>query len=233
MLCANVYSSTMAAMVVCGAWTLWSGQNARRHGRKVWEPGASVRYISSMLEELASLKSTDKPVKASSAAKWQTPEEGWVKVNIDAAFDATTGSGSGGVVIHDHKGSVLAGAARWFDHVSDALTAEALAAKEGLELAMEMGYEKVILEVDCSNLKALLAGAEGMRSSVGGICFDITELGRNFIEFKIVWVRREANSVAHCCATMVSHTERALFWLDFIPEWLVALAAIDCNPVSD
>ena len=74
---------------------------------------------------------------------------------------------------------VLAGAARWFDHMPDAL--EAMAAKEGLELALENGYDKVILEVDCSALKSMVDNREGMRSSIGGICFDIIELGRSFL----------------------------------------------------
>ena len=36
----------------------------------------------------------------------------------------------------------------------DALTAEAMAAKEGLELAAECGFDKAVLEVDCSELKS-------------------------------------------------------------------------------
>jgi hypothetical protein len=98
---------------------------------------------------------------------------------------------------------------------------------------MEMGCGKVILETDCSTLKSLLVNSEGMRSSIGGICFDISELGRSFAEFKIAWVSRDANSVTHCCARLVSATERALFWLDYIPEWLVGLAADNCTPVID
>jgi ribonuclease HI len=62
-----------------------------------------------------------------------------VKVNTDAAFDANSCTGSSGVVIRDHAGRVLSGAARWFEDVLDVLTAEALAAKEGLELAVENG----------------------------------------------------------------------------------------------
>ena len=57
-------------------------------------------------------------------------------------------------------------AARWLDDVPDALTAEAMAAKEGLELAAENGYNKVILEVDCSGLKTLLDGDDGTRSAI-------------------------------------------------------------------
>jgi hypothetical protein len=86
------------------------------------------------------------------------------------------------LVIRDEQGQVIAGAARWFDHVQDAL---------------------------------------------------ISELGRSFVEFKIAWVSRDANSVAHCCACLVSATERVLFWLDYIPEWHVGLAANDCTPIID
>ena len=47
------------------------------------------------------------------------------------------------------------------------VTAEALAPKEGLELASECGYEKVILEFDCSGLKMVLEASDGMGSSTG------------------------------------------------------------------
>ena len=72
-----------------------------------------------------------------------------------------------------------------------------------------------------------------LRTEVGGLCFDITELGKSFREFKVAWVRRGANSVADHCAHMVSATERCFFWFESFPEWLLDLAAIDCNPESD
>ena len=220
-------------MLVCGAWTLWTGRNARRHGRKVWEPGATVRYISSLLEDLASLKTPIKDKGASLPSVWRGPEEGRVKVNTDAAFDADSCTDSAGEVIRDHKGLVMAAATRWFDKVPDALTAEAMAAKEDLELAVECGFEKTILEVDCSALKTVLESVDGVRSLIGGLCFDITALGRSFDAFKVCWVSRDANSVAHSCASLGSVSEQAQFWFDYIPEWLLGLAAADCNPVSN
>lgn len=170
----EVCNSKTAALVVCGAWTLWSGRNAKR---------AAVRFISNMLEELASLKVPKVPKLVRTPEKWRCPEEGWVKVNSDAGFDAAEFSSSSGVVIRDHRGAVKAAAARWFDDVPDVLTAEAMAAKEGLELAVENGYDKVILEVDYCSLMVLLNGDEATRSSIGGLCFDITELGRSFVDF--------------------------------------------------
>ena len=87
--------------------------------------------------------------------KWKRPEEGWAKVNTDAGFDAENGTGRSGVVIRDHSGAVIGAAARWFEGVQDVLSAEALAAKEGLELAVELGLPRVILELDCQSLMKL------------------------------------------------------------------------------
>jgi len=124
---------------------------------------------------------------------------------------------------------VIGGAARWFDDVPDALTAEALAAKEGLELAAELGLNKILLEVDCQALSNFLQGPQPFTSSIGGLCFDILELGKSFASFSNRWIRRYANSVAHACASLVSAAERAFFWIDCIPNWLVMLAASDCT----
>lgn len=171
-----------------------------------------------MLEDIASLKLHLKPAEPKSKDTWKMHEQGWVKVNVDAAFDAGNCTGRAEVVIRDNDDLVLAATARWLDSVTDVLTAEALAAKEGLELTIECGYEKVILEVHCRGLKMTLEASDGMRSSIGGLCADITVLGRSFVDFKVVWVSRDANSVAHNCDCMVLATDHSLFWIDAIQE---------------
>jgi hypothetical protein len=72
-------NSRTTALVVCGAWTLWTGRNARRHGHKVWEPGAVVRFVSTPLEEIALLKVPKEPRLPRRPEKWRCPEEGWVE----------------------------------------------------------------------------------------------------------------------------------------------------------
>jgi len=81
-----------------------------------------------------------------------------------------------------------------FAAVPNVLTAEALVAKEGLELAVECGVYKTILEVHCSELKAGLESNDGTRSSIS-FRFDISGLA--ILElFGCVGI---ANSVAHSC----------------------------------
>ena len=101
--------------------------------------------------------------------------------------------------------------------------------RRGLELAAELGLNKILLEVDCQALSNFLQGPQPFTSSIGGLCFDILELGKSFPSFSNRWIRRDANSVAHACASLVSAAERAFFWIDCIPNWLVMLAASDCT----
>ena len=215
--------------IICGAWALWTGRNTRGHGRKSWEPGATARFVSKLLEDLASLKLAPvmRPVPAE--AKWEKPSLGWFKINTDAGFDQESNSGSAGVVIRNEASLVAGGSARWLENVPDALTAEAMAAREGLELVVELGLDRVILEVDCQELSKLLLSEYSISSCIGGLCFDIIELGKMFSEFCIRWVRRDANSVANFCASIVSPTDRCHFWIDNVPGWLVVLADADCN----
>lgn len=84
----DVCTAPAARWLVCGAWALWTGRNNGHHGRKVWEPGASARYISSLLEGMATLKMPTKPIRPARPNRWKPPELGWCKVNCDASFDS-------------------------------------------------------------------------------------------------------------------------------------------------
>ena len=52
-----------------------------------------------MLEDLASLQLSVEQKQQREVERWKGPEQGWIKVNTDAAFIAETGSGTSGVVI--------------------------------------------------------------------------------------------------------------------------------------
>jgi hypothetical protein len=49
-----------------------------------------------------------------------------------------------------------------------------------VELAVELGLDRVILEIDCQGLTNLVKDLTLMRSSIGDLCFDISELGKSF-----------------------------------------------------
>jgi hypothetical protein len=67
-----------------------------------------------------------------------------MKVDTDAAFDADSAVASGGVVIRNENGQLLAARARRHCYIADVLTAETIAARDGLLLAAAQGYERII-----------------------------------------------------------------------------------------
>ena len=56
-----------------------------------------------------------------------------------------SGTGATGVIIRDHTGSCIAAANRFLDHVGDAPMAEALALRDGLRLAQQIGSNNIII----------------------------------------------------------------------------------------
>jgi len=189
-------------MIICGAWSLWTGRNARNHGKLNWNAAAAARHISSMLED-------------------------FVCSGFEAHHDR---AGSTGAVLRDERGVVLAEIARFYSNIADVLMAEALAARDGVILAIEQGAGRVILETDNSTVVTLLRSDDGIRSNIAGIWHEIRELSLSLVSFiTCVHVNREGNEAAHLCATMPSLSTPALSWIGAPPNWLWEAASRDCN----
>lgn len=173
--------SEETSVLVCDAWSLWSGRNARHHGSRNWEPEAAVRHVSKMLEEMLSLEIERRLVTSKPRERWKPPDPGWVKVNTDGAFYSEPGNGASGMIIRNDMGQVLAVEGRWIPHLGSALMAEAIAARDGLLLAVANGYNKVALEVDNLSLAKALQSGDEDRSEIAGVKQEVTELGRSLL----------------------------------------------------
>jgi isoaspartyl peptidase/L-asparaginase-like protein (Ntn-hydrolase superfamily) len=66
---------------------------------------------------------------------WQKPLKDYVKINVDASFDADQVRGTTGAVIYDYSGNFIAANNTKLEFVQDVLSAEAHAMKQGLILA--------------------------------------------------------------------------------------------------
>jgi ribonuclease HI len=74
------------------------------------------------------------------------------KCNVDGAFSENDHTGATGVVIRDHDGQFKAGRAVWHNEAHDALLMEAMACRDGIEMAQQLGVSKLCLETDCLQL---------------------------------------------------------------------------------
>jgi hypothetical protein len=135
--------------------------------------------------------------------------------------------------MRDDLGKVVAAAATHYDHIPDVLTAEALAARDGVLLARASGFERVILEVDCLALVSLLRSEDGGRSPIAGIWHEIKELSGVFLSFDISFVNRESNEAAHFYAKLALRSSSECVWNESFPLGQKGIAQNDCNPASD
>ncbi|RLN24050.1 hypothetical protein C2845_PM07G13240 [Panicum miliaceum] len=218
-----------AALIICGVWSLWSGRNARKHGKESWNPRAVVRHVSTMLEDLVCSTATQEVRLPTSRSRWRRPPDDWLKINTDAAYSAATSSRASGVVIRNSHGEILVAAACAYSNILDVTMAEALAARDGMRLAIEQGAARVILEVDNVHVASLIRSQEGIRSSISGIWHEIRELSNLVTAFVVFFVHRKGNEAAHRCASMPSETSPFFCWSGSLPNWLVEINGKDCN----
>ena len=194
------------------------GRNTRRHGKVKWNASATVKHVVAMIEDLLCLDPTNERKPERRRSQWQKPEPVWCKVNTDASFQAATSLGTGGVVIRDEDGRLLAASVKSYNHIPDALTAEAMAARDGLIFARMQGCVKVHLELDNLNL---LQSYTGERSYVASLWQEIQELSRSFASFKSSFLYREGKmrQLMYLWAWLLCRTRMSFGYIPFLLVW--------------
>src|ERR1044072_6057633 len=84
---------------------------------------------------------------ARSSQRWMKPHTGWVKANIDAAFNVTTGAGFG-LVLRDETGALVAAATFQAGHQLDAAVSEALYLRWAIQLCKNLNCKCIQFETD-------------------------------------------------------------------------------------
>jgi hypothetical protein len=66
-----------------------------------------------------------------------------VKLNLDASFHSLVCAGSTSAILWDYKGRFLEASTSFIPHTATASMAEALAMRDGLDLAIKMGCNRI------------------------------------------------------------------------------------------
>lgn len=108
-------------------------RNQRRHGAHDCPVRIAVQWATDTAFDLWQLVHPVKcqRVTTRTGQHWQRPPERWIKCNVDASFPDGVCTGATGMVLRDYEGRSCGGKAKWYDHCLNALTAEALACRDG------------------------------------------------------------------------------------------------------
>uniref|UniRef100_A0A199UBV5 Uncharacterized protein n=1 Tax=Manihot esculenta TaxID=3983 RepID=A0A199UBV5_MANES len=159
------------------------------------------------------------------AVKWNLPPVNWIKLNTDGAWDSTTGIDKAGGVIRNSEGAWLAGYNRLVG-VSSIYNAELWAIFDGLTLAWNMNFRRLVVDCDNARLVKLLKIVNEVAVTSSLLARIKELLNRDWI-VKFQHVFREANLVADSVAKMSNPNHRGVRLLDNCPPVLRPILEVD------
>ena len=214
-------------LVLIGGWYLWWERRQLVRGEQV----QTVAKVAMAIAALA-LNYSRAPKKMQVQNKrWKRPPEGRIAINVDATFSMESGTGATGVIIRDHTGSCIAAANRFLDHVGDVPMAEALALRDGLRLAQQIGSNNIIIQSDCLMVVDTMKDGGFSATSAAPIFDECQVLRSDFVSCAIEYCNRETNEVAHLLARTSLAEKASCTWADEPPSFIVAALADDVSLV--
>jgi ribonuclease HI len=228
----KVCSSKDAETITTTAYAIWTNRNKEKRGDHHISPNKVACWVAGVLQEVSdATRRTDHNEKK--LIKWNPPPENTIKINIDGSFNPMTGTGATGCVARDSMGHFLAARSRWYNSVANALSAEALAYRDGVELANILSFQRIMVETDCHNLVQLWKARQHHRSEIMGVLLQTQEIASQLLHCNLIFVRREANFAAHLCAQQASRQNMCSLWSGTIPPFLARCIQNDCNMLAD
>ena len=181
-------------------WALWKRINELRLGKSYDTPAQLMQRARSKLQDF-SLQNTSMVLRVRRPpTQWQPPEHLQYKINFDGALFKAENYARIRVIIRNNEGQVMVSMSQQIPVPSTAIEVEALAAWCAMELALETGLNKGVLEGDSQILINALNTNSHSLSQFGHIVNDIWYLASHFSIISYSHVRRYCNTVAHSLA---------------------------------
>lgn len=128
---------------------------------------------------------------------WEPPPVDFVKINVDGAVFQQCGEIGLGVIVRDANGVIVAWRQDRYASFCSAECVEALATKMGFQLAIDRGWQCIIIEGDCANVLRNIESNNPTFVDYGNILNDIGRMRVRLGECRISIVRRQVNEAAH------------------------------------
>lgn len=217
--------------IIALLWKWWDERNRVNSGQGQVQAQSIMNAIYLTLGDFNCLAKRNelwhKKVKCES---WSKPDNGFLKANIDGAFDPNTRNGGWGCVLRDELGNILMAAAGNLGNLQDALHSEACAAERTIFLTTYLGIESLIIESDALNLVSGLNDLQE-NNGVNAVIFKAIKslLLSSYKDVRVQFCPRNCNGVAHVLANFGASLEpnSRLIWFDNFPEFVTHLVSSD------
>ena len=151
-----------------------------------------------------------------------------IHTNLGATF-AEDGTAGIGVVIRNETGLIMASLSQRIPMSTSVTEVEALAARRAMELALELGFDNVILEGDSEILLKTPKTGGSTLAHFGNLTADILFLTSHFSKVHLSFVRRQCNRLAHSLARCAFIIQQMSVWMEELPPDLMPVFLADLH----
>jgi ribonuclease HI len=207
----------MKEVIAVGSWYLWWIRRQRTHDEQVppmFKCKFSILSIAANAAKAQSKTTTQR-------VRWSRPPPRITKVNVDGSFHSDSHTGSVGAILRDYEGKFVAASSIYLPNIASAAAAEALAMKEGLDLASRLGCNNIQIESDSLDTVEACTGEAtwwGQSSAIFADCVDLAALIGG-VQFQ--YCPREANEAAHDLVRACFSSKVSCNWVDEPPDFIL------------
>ncbi|XP_052491369.1 uncharacterized protein LOC128043148 [Gossypium raimondii] len=210
----------------CALSAIWGDRNKRIHEGKIRKGTEVANLIISYIKEIDSLEKRDLN-RALEKKRWSPPQESFMKINFDGAYDKGKNQSGVGIVARDSNGTILFSYSEIHFGIPSAFAAEAIACRKGVQMGIRRGWRHLILEGDSLTIVKKCKSKSQDRSMVGVYIFDIQQEIYGLENIRFQYIPRSANGLAHIIATE-SLRRGEEFYLDRgVPDYAMDQARLD------
>ncbi|KAL4279896.1 hypothetical protein GQ457_03G032320 [Hibiscus cannabinus] len=207
--CRDKYKQVEILITIWGLWTarnklLFEGQSKR--------PEDVATFVRSYCLELHIIQDRMKS-KLPQDTNWVAHSLPFVKINFDSHFKQEAFTAVSGVIIRDNNGHILGARSKMNCHIASSFAAEAQAAINGLQLALDLGFRYVILEGDSLSVIKKLKSEKDDFSEISALIWDAKQLSRAFSLCQFRFTPRDSNKVAHAMAQEWTSSSSEGIWI--------------------
>ncbi|XP_038996489.1 uncharacterized protein LOC120191160 [Hibiscus syriacus] len=164
--------------MVC-IWYLWYARNVKYHEGGNTSAMELVTFVRVHYQEFEEANKRHHPLPSNGDECWNPPPPSSVKVNFDASFAQNLESGWSGVIIWNNGGQVMGASRRVIRRVTSTFAAEATTAIHVMDLALDLGFNSIVVEGDSRAVITKLSSVEEDASKISAVIYEGKQLTQN------------------------------------------------------
>jgi hypothetical protein len=192
-------------------WSIWRARNACLWEQKPVNAHAACVLALDIVRDFMWCNRPNDTMQSATPG-WTKPQADWIKCNVDCALFEAEGKFGVGICFRDSLGHLIQAHSMVFPSISTAAEGEASALQQALQIALDLGLNPIVFEIDCQLVVNVVLSNSPYVNELGSLLSNCRTLLFSNATYVLAYVRRQANRVAHNLArASILHASPSIF----------------------